>query len=589
MTEGIQRKLTAIVSADVVGYSRLMQADETGTHVRLKSRYQTLVAPSIEKHGGRVVKLMGDGLLAEFPSVVSAATWAIEIQGDIEKENEDDPPESRIDYRVGVNLGDVIIDGDDIYGDGVNLAARLQEVAEVGGICISDDAFRQVRGKVHAEFTDGHEVELKNFAEPVRVWRWSPRDRVPVSISDVSQPVPGFDGRPAIAVLAFENLSHDPEQEFLADGIAEDILTRLAMWRWLPVIARNSSFTYKGQAVDVKKVGLELGARYVLEGSLRRAGNRVRVAGQLIDAETGHHVWAERYDREIDDIFALQDEITEAVVAALEPAVGRAEMQRAQRRTPTDLNAWDLYQRGMSEMTKATRDGLRSARELFQRSARRDPNFAPPLASHAVADFIDNTMGFSTDVAGMATAAESAAQRAVSLDDLEPLAHAGLAFASFMSGKHQTAVAAGRRAVELNPSFALGHHALAAALYGSGMHDEAIDIARKAIRFSPNDPCLFLFLGVLSASFYMRHDYTDAVETAGHAVERFPWYASTLRWLMMAQAQLGQAEQAHDTLSKFLALAPQYNLRMAELSYAFRRKDDLDHFLEGLRKAGLPE
>jgi adenylate cyclase len=589
MTEGTKRRLAAIVSADVVGYSRLMGADEQGTLAAMRAHRSELIDPKIAEHGGRIVKTMGDGLLLEFPSVVDATQCSIEVQQGTAERNRDIDNDWRIVFRVGINLGDIVVDGDDILGDGVNIAARLQEIAEPGGICLSDTAFQQVNGKVDAQFTDGGEVTLKNIAGPVRVLRWSPRDGVPVSISDVSQPVPGFDGRPAIAVLAFENLSHDPEQEFLADGIAEDILTRLAMWRWLPVIARNSSFTYKGQAVDVKKVGLDLGARYVLEGSLRRAGNRVRVTGQLIDTETGHHVWAERYERRMDDIFALQDEITEAVVAALEPAVGRAEMQRAQRRTPTDLNAWDLYQRGMSEMTKATRDRLKSARELFQRSARRDPNFAPPLASHAVADFIDNTLGFSTNVEEMVAAAETAAQLAVSLDDLEPLAHAGLALASFMSGKHQTAVAAGRRAVELNPSFALGHHALAAALYGSGMHDEAIDIARKAIRISPNDPCLFLFLGVLSASLYMRHDYSDAVETAGHAIERFPWYASTVRWQMMALAQLNRDDESQGLLSKFLKLAPQYNLRVAKHSYAFQRQVDLDHFLDGLRKAGLPE
>jgi len=521
--------------------------------------------------------------------VVTAAEWATEIQAAVGEANRSDSSDRRIEYRVGVNMGDIIVDGDDIYGEGVNVAARLQEIAEPGGVCLSDTAFQQVRGKIDAQFSDGGEVSLKNITGRVRIWRWSQHEAIPIDIADLSEPVPGFNRRPAIAVLAFENLNRDSEQDVLGDGIAEDILTRLAMRRWLPVIARNSSFIYKGQAVDVKKVGRDLGARYVLEGSVRRSGNRVRITGQLIDSESGHHVWAERYDREIDDIFALQDEITEAVVAALEPAVGRAEMQRAQRKTPTDLSAWDLYQRGMSEMTKATHDGLRSARELFQRSARRDPNFAPPLASHVIADFIDNTLGFSADAAGMVAAAESAAQRAVSLDDLEPLAHAGLAYASFMSGKHQTAVAAGRRAIELNPSSAIGHHSLAAALYGNGMHDEAIDSARTAIRVSPNDPCLFLFLGVLSASFYMRHDYADAVETAGHAVERFPWYASTLRWQMMALAQLNRDDEAQGLLSRFLNLAPQYNLRTARHSYAFQRQVDLDHFLDGLRKAGLPE
>ena len=583
------RRLAAIVAADIAGYSRLIGQDEEGTLRALRAHRAELIDPLIEQHGGRIANTAGDSLLLEFPSAVDAVRCSIAVQEGMAERNSAIDEGRRIAFRVGINVGDVIAQGGDLLGDGVNIAARLEGICEPGGIVLSARAHEDVRDRLNVTFDDAGLQELKNITRPVNVWRWVLDHATTAPVVDVSAPVQGFDGRPAIAVLAFDNLGGDPEQEFLADGIAEDILTRLAMWRWLPVIARNSSFTYKGQSVDIKKIGLELGARYILEGSVRKAGNRVRVTGQLIDSESGHHVWAERYDREIDDIFALQDEITEAVVVALEPAVGRAEMQRAQRKTPTDLSAWDLYQRGMSEMTKATHDGLKSARDLFQRSARRDPNFAPPLGSHAVADFIDNTLGFSADAAGMVAAAESAAQRAVSLDDLEPLAHAGLAYASFMSGKHQTAVAAGRRAIELNPSSAIGHHSLAAALYGNGMHDEAIDSARTAIRVSPNDPCLFLFLGVLSASFYMRHDYADAVETAGHGVERFPWYASTLRWQMMALAQLNRDDEAQELLSRFLDLAPQYNLRTARHSYAFHRQVDLDHFLDGLRKAGLPE
>ena len=583
------RRLAAIVAADIAGYSRLIGQDEEGTLRALRAHRAELIDPLIEQHGGRIANTAGDSLLLEFPSAVDAVRCSIAVQEGMAERNSAIDEGRRIAFRVGINVGDVIAQGGDLLGDGVNIAARLEGICEPGGIVLSARAHEDVRDRLNVTFDDAGLQELKNITRPVNVWRWVLDHATTAPVVDVSAPVQGFDGRPAIAVLAFDNLGGDPEQEFLADGIAEDILTRLAMWRWLPVIARNSSFTYKGQSVDIKKIGLELGARYILEGSVRKAGNRVRVTGQLIDSESGHHVWAERYDREIDDIFALQDEITEAVVVALEPAVGRVEMQRAQRKTPTDLSAWDLYQRGMSEMTKATHDGLKSARDLFQRSARRDPNFAPPLGSHAVADFIDNTLGFSADAAGMVAAAESAAQRAVSLDDLEPLAHAGLAYASFMSGKHQTAVAAGRRAIELNPSSAIGHHSLAAALYGNGMHDEAIDSARTAIRVSPNDPCLFLFLGVLSASFYMRHDYADAVETAGHGVERFPWYASTLRWQMMALAQLNRDDEAQELLSRFLDLAPQYNLRTARHSYAFHRQVDLDHFLDGLRKAGLPE
>jgi len=545
------------------------------------------VAPAIERYSGRVFKLTGDGLLAEFPSVVNAAEWAVETQGAVAAANEGEPHNPPITYRIGINLGDVIVDGDDLYGDGLNVAARLQERAEPGGLCMSDAAYQQVRGKIDAPFIDGGKLSLKNVSASVQVWRWPAEAAGEVDYSDTSAPVPGFDGRPAIAVLAFANMSQDPEQEFLADGISEDILTRLAMWRWLPVIARNSSFAYKGQSIDVKTVGRDLGATYVLEGSVRRAGTRVRVTGQLIDAETGRHVWADRYDREIVDIFALQDEITDAVVAALEPAVGRAEMQRAQRQTPNDVDAWALFQRGMSQLTKATREGLAAAKTLFRRSVDIDPNFARPLAAIAIADFIENTIGFLPDALANINNARERAQQAIALDDLEPFAHAALAYASFMNGSHDTAVAAGRRSVELNPSFALGYHALAAALFTHGDQREAIDAIRTGIRISPNDPFFFFFLGVLSAAHYMLGEYDEAKRVAGLGVQRFPWYASAHRWHAMALAQLGRANEAAEAWDAFVRLSPSFNLAAAERSYNFRLKSDLDHYLEGLRKAGL--
>jgi adenylate cyclase len=414
-------------------------------------------------------------------------------------------------------------------------------------------------------------------------------DNLTAGIVNLSEPVPGFEGRPAIAVLPFNNLSQDPEQEFLADGIAEDILTRLAMWRWLPVIARNSSFTYKHQAIDVKTVGQELGARYILEGSVRKAGNRVRITGQLIDSETGHHVWADRFDDDLDDVFALQDDITDAVVAALEPAVGRAEMQRAQRRNPTSIDAWTLYQRGIAQLTKATREGLDSARDLFQRSIDIDPGFAPPFAGTAIAHFVDRTIGYTDDPEALMEEAHESALIAVSLDDLDPFAHAGLAYSSFQTGNHESAVAAGRRAIELNPSFALGHHALGASLFASGEQDEAVEALSKAIRISPNDPWLFLFLGALSASFYMQRDYASSVEASRRAVQRFPWYPSTLRWHALALAQLERFDEAREALAKFLQFAPRYSMELARNAYVFRRQVDLDHFLEGHQNAGLGE
>jgi adenylate cyclase len=584
------RRLAAIVAADIAGYSRLIGRDEEGTLRALRAHRRELVDPKIAEYGGRIANTAGDSLLLEFPSAVDAVRCAIAVQQGMTERNRGTEADRQISFRIGINVGDVIAEGDDLLGDGVNIAARLQEIAEPGGICVSHRALEDVQDRIAVVFDNLGQQSLKNIVRPVTVWRWvADAGGTPAaSPIDVSKPVQGFAGRPAIAVLPFDNLSKDEEHEFLADGIAEDILTRLAMWRWLPVIARNSSFIYKGRSVDLKNVGRELGARYVLEGSVRKAGNRVRITGQLIDTDTGHHVWAQRYDRELDDIFALQDEITDAIVAALEPAVGRAEMQRAHRRNPQNLDAWDLYQRGKSSLIKTTREDMQHAIELFRQSSVADPEFASPLAAIAVAEFIKLTVGFN-DGAGLSPAAHQAATRAVLLDDLDPFAHVGLGYASAFTGQHDAGILAAQRAIEINPSFALGYHCLAGARFLNGEHNEAAEAAQVAIRISPNDPWLFLFFGVLSASHYMRGDHEQALETVNFAVRRFPWYASTHRWHAVALAQVGRLDEATSALGRFLGLSPNYTLEIARHSYPFRRESDLAHYLDGLRKAGLSE
>ena len=324
--ERVQRRLAAILVSDMVGYSRLMEADETGTIARQKAHRSELIDPEIAAHGGRIVKTTGDGLLVEFASVVDATESAVAIQQAMAEREADVPEERLIQYRVGINLGDIVIDGDDILGDGVNIAARLETLAPPGGLCISGGVHDQIHKKLDIQFEDLGEQSIKNISQPVRVWRW-PAAGIE-AVVDVSAPVPGFNGRPAIAVLAFDNLSGDADQEYFADGIVEDVITRIATWRWIPVIARNSTFKYKGQTVDVRRVGRELGVGYVIKGSVRKAGNRVRITTQLIDTASEHQIWAERYDRELEDIFALQDEIAESVVSALEPVVGHAARAR---------------------------------------------------------------------------------------------------------------------------------------------------------------------------------------------------------------------------------------------------------------------
>src|SRR6202521_2781761 len=365
------RRLAAILAADVAGYSRLMGADEEGTHERLKAHRRALVDPKITEHRGRIVKTTGDGMLVEFASVVDAVRCAVEVQRGMAERNAEVPQEQRIEFRIGINVGDIILDGGDIFGDGVNVAARLEGLAEPGGICLSGDAQRQVRGKLDVVFEDAGEQRLKNIAWPVRVFRVRP-----AGAAANARPALALPDKPSIAVLPFQNLSGDPEQEYFADGMVEDIITALSRFRNLFVISRNSSFTYKGHAVDVKQVGRELGVRYVLEGSVRKAANRVRITAQLIDAATGAHLWADRFDGGLEDIFSLQDQVTASVVGAIAPKLEQAEIERAKRKPTESLDAYDYYLRGIASVNLGTRDANAEALRLFYRASELDPDFA---------------------------------------------------------------------------------------------------------------------------------------------------------------------------------------------------------------------
>src|SRR5512143_2838471 len=354
--ERVERRLAAILAADVVGYSRLMGANEEATLADLKRHRRELTDPKITEHRGRIVKSTGDGILVEFASVVDAVRCAIEIQHSMSERNADLPQQKRIDFRVGINVGDIITEDGDIFGDGVNIAARLEGIAQPGGICISDDAYRQVRGKLDANFQDAGERALKNIARPVRVYWLRFNEKFAIAATTLALP-----SKPSIAVLAFQNMSGDPEQEYFADGIAEDVITALSRLRWLFVVARNSSFTYKGKSVDVRQVGRELGVRYVLEGSVRKTGNRVRINAQLIDASDGHHVWADRYDRALEDIFAAQDEMTNQITSAIAPGIVAAEVQRAQEKDADKLSTWERLMQAHWHIQRFTPEDFREA------------------------------------------------------------------------------------------------------------------------------------------------------------------------------------------------------------------------------------
>jgi adenylate cyclase len=584
-SERVERRLAAIFAADMVGYSRLMEVDEEGVIARQKKHHKELIDPKIAEHHGRIVKLMGDGVLVEFASVVDAVRCAVELQQAMVAREADVPEERRIRYRVGVNLGDIVIDGDDILGDGVNVAARLEGLAEPGGICFSGDVYRQVEGKLDFAFEDKGEQTVKNIKKPVHVYAIRPQGEATPAI-DVSAPVPGFGGRPAIAVLPFDNLSGDPNQEYFADGIVEDIITRLSMWRWIPVIARNSTFSYKGRAVKVQQVAKELGTRYILEGSVRKSGDRIRIAAQLIDAETGHHVWAERYDRELDDIFDLQDEITDTIVTELEAVVGKAETRRAHAKRPENLDAWDTALRAIWHFGRATRDDQEEALRLFRASLALEPNLSIAWGNMAFTYYFQMLQGWSSDPAKSVGQFVQAGQMAISLDDRDPMANAAAGYGKVLAGKPDAALVFLERAIELNPSFVIGYISLGAALILSGRPEEGAERLETAVRLSPNDFLLHAWLGTLSRAYYQAKEYEKALESARKSLQISENYPMGHHALCSALAMLGQLDEAKAALARFLELSPGYTLQSSRATFPFRDEGDFQHYFEGLRRAG---
>jgi adenylate cyclase len=577
------RRLTAILAADVAGYSRLMGADEEGTHQRLKAHLGELVNPKIAEHRGRIVKNTGDGLLAEFASVVDAVRCAVEIQrGMIDREPEV-PDERRIRFRIGINLGDVIVEEHDIFGDGVNVAARLEGLAEPGGICVSRVVRDQVRDKLDYTFEDMGEQQVKNITRPVRVYKFRDRAIPREEPSPTSpQPLPLPD-KPSIAVLPFTNMSGDPEQEFVADGIAEDIITALSRYSSLFVIARNSSFTYKGRAVDVTIVGRELGVRYVLEGSVRRASNRIRVTAQLVEAETGKHVWAERYDRDLANIFAMQDEITEASTTAMAPAIADAEQQRAMRKPPASLDAWTAYQRGLWHLSKVTPDDNCLAEKFFRQAVDLDPGFAGgykglSATQGRVADFQGR------DLPEALRSAETLARRAVALDGADAEARTRLANALYRRGDHEGGLAEAEQALAISPNLADAHGVRGATLIFSGRVKEGLASLERCIRLNPRQSATRL--NQFALGLYFLREYEAAVEAAKRVIRSYPDFPNTYRWLAAALGQLGRIEEAKKALEKAMAIVPGSFDMYVRGRVPWMRPEDHAHMLEGLRKAG---
>jgi TolB-like protein len=582
--EHLVRRLTAIFAADVAGYSRLTGVDEEDTHVRLKEHLRVLIDPKVAAYRGHLVKNTGDGFLAEFNSVVDAMRCAVDVQRAMAERNLDVPPDNRIEFRIGINVGDVIEDNGDIFGDGVNIAARLEAIAEPGGICISDDAHRQLRDKLDVAFVDAGEQNLKNIERPVRVFRVV--DRVAAA---KKKPALALPDKPSIAVLPFQNLSADPEQEYFADGVVEDITMALSRFHWLFVIARNSSFTYKGKAVDVKQVGRELGVRYVLEGSVRKAGNRLRIAGQLIDAETGAHLWADRFEGGFEDMFDLQDHVTSSVVGAIAPKLQHEEIKRARRKPTENLDAYDYYLRGLAK-ARWSRNANNEALQLFYKAIELDPRLACAYGMAAYCYVQRKARGWMIEPVQESAEAMRMARKAVHLGGDDPVAlyAGGYAFA-FLAHEFDDAVAFMDRGLAVNPNLARAWTFSAWLRVWRGEPDLALEHSARAMRLSPLDPAMYAMHGAMAYAHFLAGRYDMASSCAEKARRENPTFLLTISISAASNALAGRLEPARKDMARALELNA--DLRAANLGdlTPFRRAEDLAMFANGLRKAGLPE
>jgi adenylate cyclase len=583
-TERLERRLAAILAADVAGYSRLMGADEEGTHERLKAHFRQLIDPKIKEHRGRIVKNTGDGLLAEFPSVVDAVRCAAEIQHGMIDRNADIPEDKRISFRIGINLGDVIVEPEDIFGDGVNIAARLEALAEPGGICISRTVRDHIGERLPYSFEDMGEQSVKNIARPVHAYRiWFDREGKAsptgtlgaVPKSPLAQP-----DKPSIAVLPFANISGDPEQEYFVDGMVEEIITALSRIRWLFVIARNSSFTYKGQAVDVKQVGRELGVRYVLEGSVRKAGNRVRITAQLIDTATGTHLWADRFDGSREDVFDLQDKVASSVAGVIEPALQTAETVRSAGRPTNDLTAYDLYLRAYAMLLSSARQ-IPEALRLMEQAIARDPHYGPALAYAAICCFRQVQDGRSEDPAADRLKGADFARRALEVagDDPGILANAAYALASF--GEDIGAMMAlVDRALALNPNYARGWLIKGFLCLLAGEPEAAIAHVETSLRLSPRART-GLASYIIGAAHFISGRFEAAVPKLVLTIQEDPSFPHPYRYLAACYAHLGRIDEAREIVKRLRAITsvviPDAN--------PLRNPEHRELFLSGLRLA----
>jgi adenylate cyclase len=582
-----QRRLAAILAADVAGYSRLMSADEGGTLAQLKANRREAVDPAIADHRGRIVKLMGDGLLVEFASAVDAVECAAAVQRGMAARNAGLPRDRCMILRIGIHLGDVIVDDGDIFGDGVNVAARLESLAEPGGIALSGDVRNAVRGKVELLFQDLGERHLKNINTPVRLYR------VPAvafggapTWPDIADVLPSVPDKPSIVVLPFDNMSGDPEQAYFSDGITEDIITDLSKVSGLFVIARNSAFIYKGRAVDLREVSRELGVRYVLEGSVRKAGNRVRITAQLIDGATGGHLWAERYDREWTDIFAVQDQLTQQIVSALRVKLTADEGRRVRRRGTDSIEAYEVFLRGREFLQLRTREGVELSRPLLEKAIDLDPAFAAAYAGLAFGYALEYVNCWTEAFSQALGIAFRLARQAVALDAAEPQAHYATAMAHLWRREHEASIQEAITATELDPNFAPGFSLLGLALHYAGRSDEALRMLERAMQLDPYYPDAYLHF-VAQCHFALSR-YADAERALKRRLVRNPDTDVSRVLLAACYGHMGRKDEARSAWEEVLSVNPEYSLEHRRQVLPYKDPADFNRIVDGLHKAGLP-
>jgi adenylate cyclase len=584
------RRLAAILAADVVGYSRMMSEDESGTLENLRSQRQGLIEPKITARHGRIVKLMGDGILAEFPSAVEALQCAVEIQQSLEEGNRDVAEDQSIVYRIGINVGDIISEDDDIYGEGVNIAARLEALADPGGICISKSVHTAVGNKIEIEYRDMGDQQVKNISDPVHAYKIVLGSNKDHKAADPINSTQSHSDKPSIAVLPFANMSNDPDQEYFADGIAEDIITALSHIKQWFVVARNSSFVYKGRNVDIRQAAKELGVRYVLEGSVRKAGNKLRITGQLIEAETGTHLWANKFDGDLEDVFALQDKITESVVGAIEPSLRKAEIDRSKRKRPENVGAYDLYLRAMPKIFSMRPEQNEEALDLLHKAIELEPDYALAIAYLAWAYEERLTRAWGAYGENDKETSVSLARRAIAADRDDALVLVVSGFVLIMIARdYNQGLQAVNRAQELNPNIAFVSFLVGASLTICGDSAEGINHIENAIRVSPGDPGAFFFYTTAALAHLLDGRPSEALEFATRSARVYAEWDTTYRVLGAALVQLDRIEEACSAVEKLLDLAPNTTASGLRERWPIRNKDRLNKIVENLETAGLPD